>query len=162
RGDDLGLVLRLGGVLLPAGDPHHVLRLLRVPGAGHRLAGVPDGVRRPPPVDAINPKSETRNPKQTRNPKKKIRNPRPSVSVIGILGLGFVSDFEFRISDFGCHYGSRQTRMVPSPLPETACRPSGRNATAVTESVCPVKCRSSARVSTSHRRSTKSSPPESA
>jgi hypothetical protein len=103
RRDGLGLVLRLGGVLLPAGGRHHLLRQLRPAGAGGRLAGVPDGVRRPAALDALS----------------RLRLSRPAKPQAA--------------------YGRRrQTRTVPSALPETACRPSGRNATPVTQLVCPV------------------------
>jgi hypothetical protein len=49
-----------------------------------------------------NPKSETRNPKQIRNSKSK-GSKRPGRAVLNIFPLDFefVSDFEFRISDFG-------------------------------------------------------------
>ena len=51
---------------------------------------------------------------------------------------------------------------VWSPLPDSAVRPSGENATELTDFECPVKVRSSWPVATSHSLSVLSSLPDSA
>src|SRR5262249_18572645 len=53
-----------------------------------------------------------------------------------------------------------QSRTVPSPLAEASCRPSGRNATEVTASVCPRSASSSLPVAASQSRTVRSVPPE--
>jgi hypothetical protein len=56
-----------------------------------------------------NPKYESRNPKQIRNPKERIETALGSFE-LSASDLGFVSDFEFRASDFLIQLGrERQT-----------------------------------------------------
>ena len=69
-----------------------------------------------------NPKSEIRNKSEIQNPN--VQNPRGRLVLdIRILDFGFVSDFGFRVSDFGMHVAILVNRGLTHPAPALPPRP---------------------------------------
>jgi 4-amino-4-deoxy-L-arabinose transferase-like glycosyltransferase len=62
-----------------------------------------------------NPKSEIRNPKEIQNQNPKIQNTRGRGFRFGYFDLGFLSDFGFRISDFGLWWGVPLVAVLALP-----------------------------------------------
>jgi tetratricopeptide (TPR) repeat protein len=100
--DGPSLDRKLGGAPQP---PHEAARLVRTLAEAihhaHQRGLVHRDLKPANVLLAPNPKSESRNPKQIRNPNPESPKPAGSgVSDLGPLGLGIVSDFGIRISDF--------------------------------------------------------------